>query len=360
VTEPRTASDLTQRLHLSPLVQLALTRWRGYYREPSTLFWVFGFPILLSIALGLAFRHQPPAPAEVGVLNGPRAAHVATQLTNGKTIRARVLASEEAYRALRTGKISLLLVPGSTENDSPTYRYDPQRPEARLARAVVDDRLQRQQGRKDVVSVNEQLVTEPGSRYIDFLLPGLLGANLMSGGLWGVGYALVEMRTRKLLKRLVATPMRRADLLLSFVTTRLLLLVFELPILLVFAWLVFDITVKGSLGTFVFVAALGSMSFAGLGLLVASRARNTQTVGGLMNLVSMPMYLLSGVFFASSQFPQWMQPVIAILPLTALNDALRAVLIDGTGLLSIAVPLLILGGWTLVSFVLAAKLFRWR
>jgi ABC-type multidrug transport system permease subunit len=321
---------------------------------------VFGFPILLCIALGLAFRNQPPAPAEVAIIDGPLAQQFARQVTDGKTLHVQILPVEEAYRNLRIGKVSVLVLPGITEHTGPTYRFDPQRPEARLARALVDDCLQRNRGRKDVIPTTDQRVTEPGSRYIDFLLPGLLGANLMSGGLWGVGYALVELRTRKLLKRFMATPMRRTDFLLSFLVMRLFLLIAELPILLVFAWFAFDITIKGSVCLFLLVATVGSLAFAGLGLLVASRARNTQTVSGLMNFVTLPMYLLSGVFFASSHFPPWMQPVIATLPLTALNDALRAVMIDGTGWSSMATNLTLLAGWAFIPFALATKLFRWR
>jgi ABC-type multidrug transport system permease subunit len=360
VTDSSSGKNWQQRLNQSPLIQLVLARLRAFYREPSVLFWVFGFPILLSIALGIAFRNQPPAPVEVAVLEGPRAYTIVSALNHDRTVRLSVLSDEEARRHLRTGKVSLVVVAGATAEDGPLYRYDAQRPEARLARAVVDDRLQRAYGRKDVVFPTEQLIKEPGSRYIDFLLPGLLGANLMSGGLWGVGYALVELRTRKLLKRLVATPMRKGQFLLSFLIGRIVLLVFEIPILLGFAWLSFDIKVRGSISLFVLVAVLGSLSFAGLGLLLASRARNTQTVSGLMNLATLPMYLLSGVFFSSNHFPNWLKPAISVLPLTALNDGLRAVMIDGTGWTTVAIPVMVLAAWASVTFMVAIRLFRWR
>jgi ABC transporter DrrB family efflux protein len=348
------------QMNQSPVVQLVLARMRAFYREPSVLFWVFGFPILLSIALGIAFRNQPPAPVEVAVLEGSRAHTIVSALNHDPAVHLSVLSGDEAHRHLRTGKVGLVVVAGASAPDGPIYRYDAQRPEARLARAVVDDRLQRAFGRKDAITPVEQLVKEPGSRYIDFLLPGLLGANLMSGGLWGVGYALVELRTRKLLKRLVATPMRKDQFLLSFLISRIALLVVEIPILLGFAWLAFNIKVRGSMSLFVFVAVLGSLAFAGLGLLLASRARNTQTVSGLMNLATLPMYLFSGVFFSSNHFPDWLKPVISVLPLTALNDGLRAVMIDGTGWTSIAIPVAVLAVWASATFIVAIRLFRWR
>jgi len=337
-------------------LQLILARWRAFYREPSVLFWVFGFPILLSVGLGLAFRNRGPEPAEVAVLQGPGAAELAARLSADGTLHAQVLPTEQALVALRTGKVSLLLL----EQSPPTYRFDPQRPEARLARALTDHRLQVLAGRQDPLITRDQPVTEPGSRYIDFLLPGLLGANLMSGGMWGVGYALVELRTRKLLKRFMATPMRRSHYLSAFLAVRLMALAVELPLLLTFAWFAFGIGIRGSVVLFLLGVVLGSLAFSGLGLLVASRANNTQTVGGLMNLVMMPMYILSGVFFSASHFPDWMQPVITVLPLTALNDALRGVMIDGSGVSLVGLPLAILTGWGLVSFSLALRLFRWR
>jgi len=343
----------------SALVQLSLARWRGFYREPSALFWTFGFPILLSIALGIAFRNRPPEPVFVAVEQTGEPAAVARlqeALSHSSEVRLLVLDQGAAHEALRSGKVAIVVAPGRPR----TYRFDPTRPESRLARLLVDDLLQRADGRTDATPVQEARVTQAGSRYIDFLLPGLIGMNLMSGGMWGVGYVLVEMRTRKLMKRMMATPMRRTDFLLSFLFLRALVLLVELPALLLFAWLAFSMGVHGSLVLFCALAVLGSLAFAGLGLLVASRAQNNQTVGGLMNLVMLPMFICSGVFFAASHFPNVMQPFIRALPLTALNDSLRAVMIDGAGLAKVASQIAIMAAWGLLSFATALKIFRWR
>jgi ABC-2 type transport system permease protein len=340
-----------------PLWELTLTRWRSFFREPSAVFWTFGFPVLLAIALGIAFRNRPPEPVEIAVENNsPDAQRLFAALQQSEEVKPQLLSPAQAAEALRIGKVSIVVVPGTPR----IYRWDTTRPEARVARAIADDLLQRADGRKDPTPTAEARVTEPGSRYIDFLIPGMLGMGLMQSGLWGIGFVIVEMRTRKLIKRMVATPMRRSHFLMAFVFMRALFLVIELPVLIGFGVGVFGVPLRGSLALLVALSVLGSLTFAGLGLLVASRAQNTQTVGGLINLVSMPMFLFSGVFFSASRFPEVMQPFIRALPLTALNDALRAVMLDAAGVSQLLVPIAVLLGWGLASFAIALKLFRWR
>ena len=345
----------------SPLWQLTLARWRSFYREPSTLFWAFGFPLVLAVALGVAFRNRPPEPiyAAVENVNGSEAARLRDALGKSGEVKVLLLDGAAAHEALRTGKVALVVVPPGGAQPR-TYHFDPTRPESRLARAIVDDVLQRADGRVDPTRVSDDKVVATGSRYIDFLIPGLIGLNLMSSGMWGIGFVLVELRTRKLIKRLLATPMRKRDFLFSFGFMRGLFLLGELPILIGFAWLVFGVGVRGSIPLLVGIATLGSMTFAGVGLLCASRAQNTQTANGLVNLVQMPMIMCSGVFFSSARFPDALQPVIRALPLTALNDAMRAVMIDGASLSQVARPVTVMVLWGVVSFVLALRLFRWQ
>jgi ABC-2 type transport system permease protein len=338
----------------SALAQLTATRIRLFFREPSAVFWTFGFPLILSVALGIAFRNRPPQPSVAAVVEGDGAAGLAAAVERAGH-RARVLSADAARAALRTGKADLVVVPGSPRG----YEWDPTREDSRLARLVVDDTLQRAEGRRDATAVREAQVTEPGSRYIDFLIPGLLGLNIMSAGMWGIGFVIVETRQKKLLKRLVATPMNRGEFLLSFVLLRLLFVLIELPVLVGFGWLAFGVPVRGSLLLLLAISLVGALAFAGMGLLVACRAQNVQTVGGLINLVMMPMFLLSGVFFSASHFPDALQPFIRALPLTALNDALRAVMNEGAGLWAVAPRLAFLGGVTAVTFGAALRWFRW-
>jgi ABC-type multidrug transport system permease subunit len=228
-----------------------------------------------------------------------------------------------------------------------------------LARAAVDDALQAAAGRKDVVATSEATSSEPGSRYIDFLIPGLLGMNLMNSGMWGIGFALVDMRQRKLLKRFVGTPMRRGDFLLALLSSRLVLMMIEIGLLLTLGIIVFHMKVLGSVFAILLLGTAGALCFGGVGLVTASRAQKIESVSGLMNLVMMPMWIFSGVFFSYERFPAVIQPLIKILPLTALNDALRASILEGTPLIHQWQRLLVMGLWGGISFVLALKWFRW-
>jgi ABC-type multidrug transport system permease subunit len=289
------------------------------------------------------------------VIAGPGADAALAALTTEAGFEAHALEPGRAEQDLRRGKLTLVVVPGET----PQYRFDPTRPDSLYARARVDDALQRGAGRADAFTAREDLVTQPGARYIDFLIPGLLGMNIMSGGMWGIGLVIVDMRSRKLLKRLVATPMRTSDFLAAMMASRMLLVIAETVLLLFFGWLVFDMLVLGNAGTIALLALVGAFSFAGLGLLVASRASKTETVSGLMNLVMLPMFVFSGVFFSSERFPAVIQPFVKALPLTALNDALRAVILEGAGLSSQLARLAILLAWGVVSFAVALRWFRW-
>ena len=340
----------------SPLLQLTLMRFRMFFREPSAVFWSFGFPIVLSFVLGLAFRSRPAEPVYAAVEQGEGAAALAKALAARPEVHIELLDAAAARAALRSGKVALVIVPGPPR----TYRFDPARPDSRLARLAVDDLLQRADGRKDPTPIAEALFNEPGGRYIDFLIPGLIGMNIMSSGLWGVGYVIVDLRTRKLLKRIVATPMRRWHFLVSFILLRMAFLVVELPLLLGFARFVFDVTVQGPLLLVALLGALGSFVFAGIGILVASRTENTQTVGGLINLVSLPMFMGSGVFFSNARFPDVMQPVVRALPLTTLINALRAVMNEGAGFSQTALPMAILALWGIVTTLVALYRFRWQ
>jgi ABC-type multidrug transport system permease subunit len=339
----------------SPFQQLFVARLKEFYRQPEVVFWVFGFPILLAIVLGIAFRTKAPDVIAVGVLAGAGSDAVVAALPESGGFDATIVAEADAATELRLGRVSIVVVPGA----EPLLRFDPTRPESVMARARVDDALQRAAGRADVLTLREELVTQPGARYIDFLIPGLLGMNIMSGGLWGIGFVIVEMRSRKLLKRLVATPMKRSHFMAAMMASRMLLVIGELALLLGFAWLVFDLVNQGSLLLVTALSLLGAFSFAGLGLLVACRARKIETVSGLMNLVMMPMFVASGIFFSADRFPDVVQPFVQALPLTALNDALRAVILEGADLSSQLGRIAILGAWGGVSFVLALRWFRW-
>jgi ABC-2 type transport system permease protein len=338
-----------------PLLQLTLWRLRELLREPEAIFWVFAFPILLALALGIAFKNRAPQALSVAVQEGPAASRAAEALGAARGLRVVRLDSLEAYKRLRTGRVALVVIPG----EPVVFQYDSTREESRLARLLANAALQSAGGRRDVREVRDLTVTEPGSRYIDFLIPGLLGLNIMGTGLWGIGFGIVRTRSRNLLKRLNASPMRRSEFLLSQVFARLVFLVFEVVAVLAFGAIAFGVPVRGSLIVLTVIVLAGAMAFSGLGLLVASRAKTVEGVSGLMNVVMVPMWIFSGVFFSWSHFPDAIQPLIRLLPLTALNDGLRAVLLDGAGFGTTAGYLANMLVWGIVTFVVSLRVFRW-
>jgi ABC-type multidrug transport system permease subunit len=355
-------SDAAPR-HYSPLGQLVLARLREFYRQPEAVFWVYGFPILTVVALGMAFRNKPVERITVDIQrntgNTERVESVREALKKDEKYVVSVNDEETCRVRLRTGKTDLVIVPlGSGQGCA--YEFDPTRPEGVLARGKVDDTLQRAEGRKDVMPFTDRELVEPGGRYIDFLIPGLLGMSVMGGGLWGVGFAIVDMRLRKVLKRFLATPMRKTDFLAAMLASRMVFLVPEVFVLLLFARVAFGVVIQGSLLVMAFVILLGALAFAGIGLLVASRAKTLEAVSGLMNLVMLPMWVLSGIFFSAERFPDAAQPFIQALPLTQLNNALRSVSLEGATLASQWQALAILTAWGVVSFGLALKWFRWN
>lgn len=337
-----------------PLVQLTLMRIREFLREPEALFWALVFPIALAAGLGIAFRNRPPEVLKIVAVT-PR---LAEALRTEKLLDVTQLPPQMAEQWLRTGKVALAAEPAP--DGSVVYRYDDTNTEGRQARLLADQAIQRAFGRQDTVPGADRIMREPGSRYIDFLIPGLIGMGIMGNAVWGLGFAIVDARRKKLLKRMIATPMPRHYYLLSFLFWRLLLLVAEVGVPLAFGALVFGVPLRGSAAALIGISILGALAFSAVGLLVASRVRTVEAVSGLANLVIVPMWVVSGVFFSSQRFPDLVQPVIKVLPLTAVIDALRANMLQGAGLAQMVPQAGILTAWLIVCFVLALRLFRWR
>ena len=339
-----------------PVIELALARLREFLREPEALFWTFVFPIVMSVALAIAFPGSGGKPAVVGVEPGDGSAAIRQALSHAPGITIRDIRPGDEPRALREGEVHVLIVP----TDPPTYRFDPARDESRIARLLVDNALKTAAGRTDPFSAREEPVQVAGSRYVDWLIPGIVGMNIMSTSMWAIGFSVVQMRMRKLLKRLLASPMRKHEYLLAQIGGRLVLLAPEAGVPLVFGALGLGMPIQGSIADIVIVCLVGALAFGGVGLLLASRARTFEGISGLMNLAMVPMWVLSGVFFSSSNFPQDVQPLIQALPLTALIDALRAVVLEGAGIPGVARELAVLAAWGTLGFGIALKFFRWR
>lgn len=342
-----------------PLFQLVRARILEFGREPAAIFWVYGFPMIMMVALGIAFRNRPIESIEIDVQQGPQGETIRTALVKDPRFKVHVNDRETCLARLRSSKSALLVVGGETATAGYEYYFDPTQPGSVLARNAVDDALQRAAGRQDSVPASDHEVNEPGGRYIDFLVPGLLGMGLMGGGLWGVGFAIVDLRIRRLLKRYLATPMKRGHFMAAMMISRLLFTVPEILALLIFARLFFGVVNHGSYLAIVLLVVMGAFEFAGIGLLVASRAQTLETVSGLMNLVMLPMWIASGVFYSIERFPEAVHPLLKALPLTPLIDALRGVMQDGASLATLGPQLGIMSAWGLLTFVLALRWFRW-
>ena len=343
-----------------PLLELTLARLREFWRDPSALFWTFGFPVVLAVALGIAFRESPEHTMSVGVdALVPGADRVVETIDEAPGMVARLVDADASARDLASGRLDVVVVPAG-EGEPWVFQYDADRAESREARLAVDATLQDARGRTDVLATVGESLGERGGRYIDFLIPGLIGLNIMGSAIWGIGFSVVEARKRKLLKRLAATPMSRAHFLLAYMLSRLVFLAAEVAVLIAFGWLVFGVSVYGSMLALAIVAIFGALVLTGIAMLIAARPRSTETASGWANLFMLPMWLLSGVFFTYERFPEALHPFIRALPLTALNDALRTIMNEGGGLLQVLPELGVLAAWGALSFALALRIFRWQ
>ena len=341
------------KLELSSLYQLTMVRFRLLLREPEAIFWIFIFPILLAVGLGIAFRNRPADVLQVGATT----AQLTQSLAADPGLTAATMDEAAGTHALATGGILLLVI---QRPDGVAYKFDDTNPDARTARLLADGAIQTAAGRRAAVKAENNLVHETGSRYIDFVVPGLLGMNLMGSAMWGLGFSIVEARQKKLLKRMVASPMPRWEYLASFLLSRLAMLIVEVVVFLGFARMAFGVPFRGSLLELGVLCVLTSLAFSALGLLVASRAKTMEAASGLMNLVMLPMWILSGVFFSASRFPAAVQPLVRALPLTAAIDAMRGNMLQGMNLGQLFAPVAILLAWFVLPFAVSLRIFRWR
>ena len=341
------------KLELSSLYQLTMARFRLFLREPEAIFWIFIFPILLAMGLGIAFRNRPADVLQVGATT----VQLTHALAADKGLTAATMNETEGTHELATGQILLLAIQRA---DGVAYKYDDTNPDARTARLLADRAIQAAAGRKDAVQAGNELVHETGARYIDFVVPGLLGLNLMGSAMWGLGFAIVEARQKKLLKRLVASPMPKWQYLASFLISRLTMQSIEVAFFLGFAKIAFGVPFRGSLWQLGLLCLMTSLAFSALGLLVSTRAKTMEAVSGLMNLVMLPMWILSGVFFSATRFPAVIQPIVRALPLTAAIEAIRGNMLQGIGLGQMMMQVCLLLAWFIVPFAVSLRIFRWR
>jgi hypothetical protein len=240
--------------------RICISNFRLFFREPEAVFWTFFFPLMLSIALGLAFREKPAEVVPVAVVAGPHSEDLAAKLKGHRSLKVTVEDEVRAALDLRMGRVAVVVAPSG---DGFEYRLDPSRPDSALAQHLTNEVIQTEAGRRDPVQTQRREISEPGGRYVDFLLPGIIGMNLMNGGLWGVGFSLVDMRIKKLLKRMLATPLRRSDFIGAQMAMRLTFVFVEIPFLLLVGHWLLGVPVRGSWGAIFLAGAVGSLTFGG-------------------------------------------------------------------------------------------------
>ena len=343
------------------LYQLTLSNFKVFFREPAILFWAVLFPIIIAWVLGIAFSNKGESVRTVYVtgdqeisekLSGEKV--FGEETGNPSRIKFLKRSEAEAIKAIKQGVIVIYL---EVDRDSLIYHFDPVNSDAQLTHLILERGLNGIPAGSNKTSIHA--LQTKGTRYVDFLIPGLIALGIMNSCIWGIGWSLIETRMKKLLRRMVATPMKKSLFLSSYIVTRIALGGFETVLLLIFATLYFDLEITGNPAAFIVVFLAGIFAFSGFAILIASRTAKTEVANGLVNLITLPMMILSGIFFNYHNFPDWAIPVIQVLPLTLLADSIRAVFIEAAGFAEILRPVAILSVTGLVTFVVGLKVFRW-
>lgn len=335
---------------------VALTTFREFWRSKDAVFWTYGFPILMALVLGFAFQPKPLPPVPIAVVAAGADADQLAALARQPRLSLRSLDAAAADAALARGVVDVVL---RFEQGQPLLRAHPMRSEAELATLLVERTL-RDAAQGQGPPIAQEIEQRPGARYIDFLIPGLIGLNLLGAGMWGVGFNLVLLRTQHLLRRLSVAPMRKREFLLGYLLGRFVLVVPEAAAIVLFGVLLWDVPLRGSLLSLAALVVVGGFAFASLGFLLAARAKTIEGIGGLMNLFQLPMWLLGGVYFDVDRLDGIVRRVAEVMPLTHLNRALRDVMLAPNGIVEVAAPLLGLGAFAAVCFLIGLKLFRWQ
>jgi ABC-2 type transport system permease protein len=361
---------------LNSLWQMISINYKEFLREPGILFWSLAFPVLMAWVLGIAFTKRTESVQTIAVVDST-AIHSKLDLFLAETekmtssnqtfyqktfdnklgkltFRLFPVSSDSAILMLKRGESSLIL---QEKGDSIAYLFDPQNTEARLNYLMLSAAINHDPRIYDTQSV--KILSQKGTRYVDFLIPGLLALGIMNGFLWGIGYTLIEIRTKKLLRRMVAAPMKKSLFIFSHFFSRLTLSAFEAVVLFLFAWLYFRIQVQGSLSAFILVFLAGSFCFAGIAILMGSRTSSSRVGNSLINVITLPMMILSGIFFSYHNFPEAVIPVIQKLPLTLLTDSLRGIMTEGTGIRENLSAVFILSGVGTLCFLVGLRIYKW-
>jgi ABC-2 type transport system permease protein len=344
---------------LNIIYQLVTAEFKEFYRNPGILFWAIGFPIIIASILGFAFTKKQEVNRNIGVIVDGSNTSVIQSLQNKVPDNESYTkftfipySMDEAKLALKRGKINLYIEKKSREYK---YYFDSNNSESHLTYLLLDRMLSGvQTSNKNVVQLQSK-----GDRYIDFLIPGLLALGIMNSCLWGTAWTLMDMRSKKLLRRLISTPLPKPIFLFSHFISRSVLSGIEYIILMGFAYFAFNVEIQGSALGLVLLFFSGTFAFSGIAIFASSRASNSQIANGVINAISFPMMMLSGIFFSYHNFPDWATSIIRFFPLTLLADSVRAIFIEGAGFNIVVGPSIILISVGILFFGIGLKIYKW-
>ena len=374
---------------INQLRQITAALFREIIREPGVLFWGILFPILMSLGLGIAFTKKADVLRKVAIIDPLRNNYSEDSIPTlyhffeknceknsqaGKndyqwklTLKDEKLGNsiflfyrmdwQQAMMQLKRGTVNVVL----RENErNIEYHFDPLNPDAQLTFLKLNGLMGEGKIIESESDPNIIPLTVTGTRYIDFLIPGLIAMGVMMSCMWGISYGLIEKRSKKLLRRLVATPMKKSYFLVALITVRIAMNFIESLILFIFALFVFDMVIQGSISALILLFISGNIAFAGIAVFVSSNTSNTEVGNGLINFVVFPLMVLSGIFFSYHNFPDWSIPVIQKLPLTILADGIRSIFNEGAGFSEVGIPILVLSATGIVFFSAGLKIFKWH
>ncbi len=362
------------------LWQLIIIHLKELIREPGVIFWGIGFPLLIAWGLGIAFSRESTTETKIPILSYSSDSKLTGFISEnaseswlsdsvfsynvsiddevfGKNIYHFIpLSKEKAITGMKKGKYPLMLEPSK---DSIYYHLDPSNPDARLLQLQLSSLFDQQKSDKKLTGKNIIKLEMQGTRYIDFLVPGLIGMTIMMACMWGISYTIIERRKGNMLRRMVATPLKKRNLLIAHMSARLSMNFLEALILVIFARYYFDLKVQGSWLALFLVFIAGNIAFTGIAFLLSSRTSNTEIGNAFVNLVTMPMLILSGIFFSYQNFPDWAIPFIEKLPLTMMADSFRSIINEGATLPDVMDNFLILGIGGVITFFVGLRVFKW-
>lgn len=344
-----------------------LMEWKLYLRDKGAMFWTFLFPVLMLLGFGVIFRGDS-APKMPVVWVQPAAVQVQDQALlealSHFPVKLEALTAAEAEAKWQKGETALQLEPAPDGFRMKVNSY--LIAQGQMTAQVVQQAFlmsQAKLGGQPLPKLIPVSMESPGhaheTNYAAFLLPGLLGLNLMTMGLFAVGMVIVSYREKGKFRRLAVTPLPKWVFLMGQIGHRLTVVLLQSTVLLLAGYFVFHIHNQGSYLLLALIMALGTACFMALGFALTSFAETAETYGAISNLVFFPLMFLSGVYFTLDAAPKWLQTATIALPLSPFIKTLRAVFNDGAGLQGHWLGLGIVAAWTLVFFGVAVKRFRW-